>query len=69
MLDVQVEAVELLGAETLLLLALAGERQELIARVGRRTDLRPGVATRIVLDSGALHLFDPATGKAIPRTP
>jgi multiple sugar transport system ATP-binding protein len=66
-LDVQVEAVELLGAETLLLLALAGERQELIARVGRRTDLRPGVATRIVLDSNALHLFDPATGKAIPR--
>jgi len=67
LLDVAVEAVELLGAETLLLLGLTGERQELIARVGRRTDLRPGATTRIALDAGALHLFDPATGKAISR--
>jgi multiple sugar transport system ATP-binding protein len=68
LVDVEVEAVELLGAETLLLLALAGARQELIARVGRSTGLKVGARTRIALDSGALHLFDPATNKAIPRT-
>jgi multiple sugar transport system ATP-binding protein len=66
-LDVRIDAVEPLGAETLLLLSLGAGDQELIARVGRSTSLRAGDLTRVALDTAALHLFDPATGRAIPK--
>jgi multiple sugar transport system ATP-binding protein len=67
LLDVRVDAVEPLGAETLLVLALGVRDQEIIARVGRSTDLRAGDFSRIALDTAALHLFDPTTGRAIPK--
>ncbi len=67
LLEARVDAVEPLGAETLLVLSLAGSGQELIARVGRSTSLRPGQRTRIAFDTGAFHLFDPATTRAILR--
>jgi multiple sugar transport system ATP-binding protein len=66
-LDVRVLAVEPLGAETLLVLALDGSQEELIARIGRETSLRVGDRTRIHLDSVAIHLFDPTTTLAIDR--
>jgi multiple sugar transport system ATP-binding protein len=66
-LDVKVDAVEPLGAETLLLLTIAPSGQELIARVGRSTTLRAGVQTQIALDIATIHLFDPATGRVIRK--
>jgi multiple sugar transport system ATP-binding protein len=69
LLDVRVDAVEPLGAETLLVVALGAAGHELIARVGRSTGLRAGERTRIAIDTAALHLFDPGTGRAIPKSP
>jgi multiple sugar transport system ATP-binding protein len=68
LLGAQVGAVEPLGAETLLVLSLLGGK-ELIARVGRSTSLRVGERTQIAVDTAALHLFDPATGRAIQKSP
>jgi multiple sugar transport system ATP-binding protein len=64
-LPARVVAVEPLGAETLLLVALDGSNEELVARIGRDTDLSSGERLDIALDSAALHLFDPATTRAI----
>jgi multiple sugar transport system ATP-binding protein len=61
----RVVAVEPLGSETLLMLALAEAKEEVVAQVGRQTNLRSGDSTAILLDSAALHIFDPATTKAI----
>jgi len=66
-LPIRVITVEPLGAETLLLLALQGSDEELIARVGRDTAFRNGDQAAVVLDPAAVHLFDPTTTKAIPR--
>jgi multiple sugar transport system ATP-binding protein len=64
-LPVRVAAVEPLGAETLLLLTLDATSEELIARVGRETRLRPGERVSIALDTAAIQLFDPQTTRAI----
>jgi ABC-type sugar transport system ATPase subunit len=64
-LPVRVVAVEPLGAETLLVVALDGSDEELIARIGRATDLRSGERLDIALDTAAIHLFDPATTRTI----
>ena len=66
-LPVHVITVEPLGAETLLLLLIGGGDEELIARVGRDTALKNGDLASIALDPSAVHLFDPATSKAITR--
>jgi multiple sugar transport system ATP-binding protein len=65
-LPARVVAVEPLGAETLLVLTLGDSKEEVVARVGRQTGLRSGATATIALDTTALHLFDPATNKAIP---
>ena len=64
-LGARVVAVEPLGAETLLVVALDASSDELIARTGRETSLRTGDRFDIALDTAAIHLFDPATTKAI----
>ncbi len=64
-LPVRVDAVEPLGAETLLMASLDGSNAELIARIGRDTALRRGDRLDLALDTATLHLFDPATTKAI----
>jgi multiple sugar transport system ATP-binding protein len=64
-LPVRVVAVEPLGAETLIVCSLDGSNEELIARIGRDTSLKSGDATRIAVDAGEIHLFDPATTRAI----
>jgi multiple sugar transport system ATP-binding protein len=64
-LPARVVAVEPLGAETLLVVALGGSNEELIARVGRDTGLSNGDRFDIALDTAAIHLFDSATTKAI----
>ena len=63
----RVTAVEPLGAETLLVMALAGSDDEVIARIGRETKVRSGDRIDIGVDGAAVHLFDPATTKAIER--
>jgi multiple sugar transport system ATP-binding protein len=66
-LPVRVVTIEPLGAETLVLLLLEGSDEELIARVGRDTALTNGAQAMLTLDPATIHLFDPATTKAIPR--
>jgi multiple sugar transport system ATP-binding protein len=66
-LPVRVAAVEPLGAETLLLLALKETGEELIARVGRDSALSAGAEAEIRLDCGEIRLFDRASGKALAR--
>jgi ABC-type sugar transport system ATPase subunit len=61
--------VESLGSETLLVLSVAGSGEELMARVGRETALRSGDESMVFVDVSALHLFDPATTKAIEWRP
>jgi multiple sugar transport system ATP-binding protein len=68
-LDVQVEAIEHLGSETILTLAFGVERQQLIARVGPTVGARVGDCMPILLDAGALHIFEKATGRACPKAP
>jgi multiple sugar transport system ATP-binding protein len=64
-LPVRVDAVEPLGAETLLMASLDGSSAELIARIGRDTALRRGDRLELAVDTAALHFFDPATTRAI----
>ncbi|MBI1774484.1 MAG: sn-glycerol-3-phosphate ABC transporter ATP-binding protein UgpC [Proteobacteria bacterium] len=66
-LAMRVVAIEPLGAETLLLLTLEGPGVEVIARTGRETRLKPGEKARMLIDTGALHLFDPVTTRVIGR--
>ncbi|HTO85631.1 MAG TPA: sn-glycerol-3-phosphate ABC transporter ATP-binding protein UgpC [Methylomirabilota bacterium] len=67
-IETRVVAVEPLGAETLLMLTIGDSGPEIIARIGRDTGLRSGGGASIAVDPQALHLFDPTTTKAIPRT-
>ncbi|MFI5013897.1 MAG: ABC transporter ATP-binding protein [Hyphomicrobiales bacterium] len=62
-----VVAVEPLGAETLVVLTLEGMAEDVIARSGRETRLRPGEAATLMLDTSTMHLFDPTTTRAIAR--
>jgi multiple sugar transport system ATP-binding protein len=64
-LPARVVVVEPLGAETLVVVALDGANEELIARIGRDTSLRTGDRFEMALDTAAIHLFDSATTKAI----
>jgi len=64
-IPVRVAAVEPLGAETLLLLTIEGTSEEVTARVGRDTSLRPGERTSVSFSRTAIQLFDPATARVI----
>jgi multiple sugar transport system ATP-binding protein len=64
-LPVEVRAIEPLGAEAILLLALGAH--ELVARVGRATSFRIGERREIAFDPAEVHLFDAATGAAIKK--
>jgi multiple sugar transport system ATP-binding protein len=61
-------AVEPLGAETILVLAPDGFREEILARVGPEVDFRPGDRVAIELNLRAAHLFDPVSTRALPRS-
>ena len=62
---VQVEAVEMLGAERLIYTHLDSER--LIVRINEEQDLAPAIGTRlhVVPQPDRLHCFDEATGKRL----
>jgi multiple sugar transport system ATP-binding protein len=59
----QVEAVELLGAESLL--HLKASAQSFIARVDSAVELHTGQAADLLLDFSTLRLFDSQSGRAI----
>jgi ABC-type sugar transport system ATPase subunit len=66
--DLQVVAVEALGPEVILIGSLPGPRApELAARMGSEFSARVGTEQRLWIDPAAVHLFDAATGRAIPR--
>jgi multiple sugar transport system ATP-binding protein len=64
-LHARVLAVEPLGAETLVVVALDSSSDEMTARLGRDTSLRVGDRFDIAVDGAAIHMFDPVTTKAI----
>ncbi len=61
-------AAEPLGAETLLVVSLAGDAEELVARVGRDVRVVSGQPLPVFLDLAHAHLFDPQTTRALPKT-
>jgi multiple sugar transport system ATP-binding protein len=61
----RVDAIEPLGAETLVL--VAGDGFEATARLGRHVSVRVGENVTLGFDAGAVHLFDPATGLVIGK--
>jgi multiple sugar transport system ATP-binding protein len=61
-------AVEPLGAETILVLAPDGLRDEILARVRPEVTLRPGERVALALNLRAAHLFDPVSTHALPRS-
>ena len=82
-IDVVVDVVEELGTEANVLFRLAspGGSQDVplvglvagadvfTATVDARTRLRPGDRASLAVDGRRLHLFDQASGDAIPRLP
>jgi hypothetical protein len=65
-LNLRVVVIEALGPEVILIAALPGG-PEIAARMGRDFTAPIGSTQRLYLDPAAVHLFDPATTKAIPR--
>jgi multiple sugar transport system ATP-binding protein len=61
----RVEAIEPLGAETLVL--VAGDGFEVTARVGRDAGTSVGATVPLHFPPTAAHLFDPATTRAIAK--
>lgn len=66
-INARVSTVELLGAETLVRLAIDGQSSEIMARFGRETRFRFDEQVIVLLDARAIHLFDHQTTRAIPR--
>ena len=63
-----VQAVELLGAETILSATLDGGG-DIAVRAPRDLSARPGERIGLAVAPQALHLFDPQTGAALARRP
>jgi multiple sugar transport system ATP-binding protein len=61
-------AAEPLGAETLLVVSLGGEGEELVARVGRDVRASAGEGVTLWFDLTQAHLFDPQTTRALTRS-
>jgi sn-glycerol 3-phosphate transport system ATP-binding protein len=64
-IEAQVEAVEYLGADSLITCRVGG--QTLAARVGGRVGLSPADTTRLAWARGAQHFFDAASGRRTER--
>jgi multiple sugar transport system ATP-binding protein len=66
-LDIPVEIVEPLGADTLVFSRLG--KTEIVSRVATTADLRPGEQIRVHVDTDSVHLFDPETGNRLATSP
>lgn len=60
-----VTLAELMGSEIYVYFTCCGQR--LIARVPSRTGIRSGDQVCLSMDESKLHLFDPVSGRAVPR--
>ncbi|MGE3856153.1 MAG: ABC transporter ATP-binding protein [Dehalococcoidia bacterium] len=67
LIEADVTVVERLGNETFLHLRRDGQR--LLARVDPASAARAGAPASIAIDVTKLHVFDPATGRAVVRGP
>ncbi len=67
-LTATVQAVELLGAETIVALDLKTVGGDLLVRAGRDANVKVGERTGLRPAFDELHVFDAETGTAIPRT-
>jgi ABC-type sugar transport system ATPase subunit len=69
-IDVEVVALETLGAEVVLIMNLPGlPGIDFAARLHRHYRAPIGSTQRLYLDLAEMHLFDPRTTMAIPRNP
>jgi ABC-type sugar transport system ATPase subunit len=69
-LPVTVVTVETLGVENILVGRIGQENPvQIAARLGRHFTAEIGSTVTLYADAGPMHLFDPASGKAIPRPP
>ena len=67
-IDVEVIALETLGAEVVLIAAIPGlDGIDFAARLGRHYRAPIGSMQRLYLDLAEMHLFDPRTTMAVPR--
>jgi multiple sugar transport system ATP-binding protein len=64
-LRAMVEAVEPLGAETLVVVSLPGIKEEVVARMGRDTTARVGELITLHLDVASARIFDKDTTLAL----
>lgn len=64
-LDIPVEIVEPLGADTLVFSRLG--QSEIVSRISTTAGLQPGKVTRVHVDMSRTHLFDPETGARLDR--
>jgi multiple sugar transport system ATP-binding protein len=64
LVEATVDVTELMGNEIFVYL-VAGEDQNLIARVDPRADVRPGDKVQMALNSDKIHIFDRTTEKNI----
>jgi ABC-type sugar transport system ATPase subunit len=62
-LDMKVEVTEVLGADQFVYGSVGGDT--MTARVDPQMKVGPGDRLRLTIDTRRLHLFEPATGKAI----
>ncbi len=67
-IDVQVHAVEALGAETVFIFTLADVEKKVFVRADRFAQARPGDQMKLCLDLSAARLFDPQTTRVITNT-
>ncbi|GLQ55113.1 ABC transporter ATP-binding protein [Devosia nitrariae] len=65
-IEIPVEIVEPLGADTLVFSKLGGS--EIVSRVAGSADLRPGTRIPVHVDMSRTHLFDPETGVRLTAT-
>ena len=68
-LDVTTVAVEALGSEIILVGELDGSGAEIAARLPAESRITEGSRVALHLDPAELHLFDPVSGRALPRRP
>jgi sn-glycerol 3-phosphate transport system ATP-binding protein len=67
-LDVTVELVEALGADTLVHCRLGADNGALLARLPGGVLVKPNDRLVLGVEPEAVHLFDPATGKVLATT-
>jgi multiple sugar transport system ATP-binding protein len=65
----KVSAVEPLGADTLVLVQIAGTDNEVMARLGRDVEVAAGDILELHVDLDAVRLFEPDTGRALMAKP